>query len=243
MPTNYFDESVAAAYDAPDSPMWSAEVLDPTVDLLVELAGDGGAALELAVGTGRVALPLSERGLPVHGIELSEAMLRRLRAKPGAERVRTTQGDMTSARVDGRFTLVYLVFNTISNVTTQDGQVDVFQTAADHLEPGGHFLIEVGVPQLQRLPPGERFLVFASTDDYLGVDEYDVATQGQWSHHHRFDGGQGTRSSIPFRYTWPAELDLMARLAGMRLVHRWAGWDRSPYTSESRSHVSVWRKD
>ena len=243
MPTNYFDEPVAATYDAPGSPMWSAEVLDPTVDLLVELAGDGGSALELAVGTGRVALPLSERGVPVHGIELSEAMLQRLRAKPGAERVRTTQGDMTSARVEGRFTLAYLVFNTIGNVTTQDGQVEVFRTAADHLEPGGHFLIEVGVPQLQRLPPGERFLVFASSDDYLGVDEYDVGTQEMWSHHHHFEGGEATRSSIPFRYAWPAELDLMARLAGMRLVHRWAGWDRSPYTSESRTHVSVWRKD
>ena len=243
MPTNYFDEPVAATYDAPDSPMWSAEVLDPTVDLLVELAGDGGSALELAVGTGRVALPLSGRGVPVHGIELSDAMLRRLREKPGAERVQTTLGDMTSARVEGRFTLAYLVFNTIGNVTTQDGQVDVFATAADHLEPGGHFVVEVGVPQLQRLAPGERLLVFASTDDYLGVDEYDVATQEMWSHHHRFQGGEGTRSSIPFRYVWPAELDLMARLAGMRLVHRWADWDRSPYTSESRSHVSVWRKD
>jgi SAM-dependent methyltransferase len=242
MPANYFDEPVAATYDAPGSPMWSAEVLDPTVDLLVELAGDDGAARELAVGTGRVALPLGER-LPVHGIELSEAMLQRLHAKPGADRVRTTLGDMTSTRVEGRFTLVYLVFNTISNVTTQDGQVEVFRTAAEHLEPGGHFLIEVGVPQLQRVGPGERFLVFASTDDYLGVDEYDVATQEMWSHHHRFDGAAATRSSIPFRYAWPAELDLMARLAGMRLAHRWAGWDRSPYTAESRSHVSVWRKE
>jgi len=242
VPANYFDEPVAATYDDLSARMFAPEVLDPTLDVLTELAGEG-AALELAVGTGRVALALADRGVGVHGIELSPAMLQRLRAKPGAARVGTTLGDMTSACVEGRFALVYLVFNTVSNVTTQDGQVAVFANAAAHLEPGGHFVIEVGVPQLQSVPRGERFHVFERTEDYLGVDEYDVVTQEMWSHHHRFEGAEGHRASIPFRYTWPSELDLMARLAGMSLVHRWAGWDRSPFTAESTSHVSVWRRD
>jgi SAM-dependent methyltransferase len=241
VPANYFDEPVAATYDEDSADMSAPEVLEPTLDVLAELAGPGGSALELAVGTGRVALPLAARGVRVHGIELSAAMLRRLQAKPGADRVTTTEGDMTTTRVEGRFGLAYLVFNTIGNVTTQDGQVAVFANAAAHLAPGGHFVVEVGVPQLQSMPVGERFHVFARTEDYLGVDEYDVATQQMWSHHHRFDGEVGHRGSIPFRYVWPSELDLMARLAGMRLVHRWAGWDRAPFTAASTSHVSVWR--
>jgi SAM-dependent methyltransferase len=241
VPTNYFDEPVAAQYDDPSSDLFSPELLGATVDVLAELAEPGGAALELAVGTGRVAMPLAQRGVHVHGIDLSAAMLERLRAKPGAGQVATTQGDMTSTRVDGRFDLVYLVFNTVGNVTTQDGQVAVFANAAAHLGPGGHFLVEVGVPQLQALAPGDRLHVFSRTEDYLGIDEYDVVTQQMWSHHHRFTGDDGHRSSIPFRYVWPSELDLMARLAGMSLVHRWAGWDRSPFTADSTSHVSVWR--
>ena len=241
MPTNHFDEPVAATYDDTSASMFAPEVLDPTIDVLVDLAGTDGAALELAVGTGRVALPLAERGVRVHGIELSPAMLRRLHAKPGSEQVGTTEGDMTSTHVEGRFDLVYLVFNTIGNVTSQDGQVAVFANAAAHLEPGGHFVVEVGVPRLQSVPVGERFHVFARTEDYLGVDEYDVVTQQLWSHHHEFTGDVGHRSSIPFRYVWPSELDLMARLAGMTLVHRWAGWDRSPFAADSTSHVSAWR--
>ncbi len=247
MPANYFDEPVAATYDAPDSPMWSAEVLDPTVDVLAELAGDGGAALELAVGTGRVALPLGER-LPVHGIELSEAMLQRLHAKPGANRVRTTLGDMTSTRVEGRFTLVYLVFNTISNVTTQDGQVAVFANAAAHLGPGGQFLVEVGLPGLRRLPPGQDTVPFTVTPDaagggYVGFDQYDVVTQEFTSNHVTVaPDGSGSFRRIPFRYAWPAEMDLMARIAGMKLRHRWADWDRSELTQDSTRHVSVWEK-
>ena len=241
MPTNHFDEPVAATYDYDSASMFAPEILDPTLDVLVDLAGPAGAALELAVGTGRVALPLAERGVRVHGIELSPAMLRHLHAKPGAKMVATTEGDMSSTRVEGRFDLVYLVFNTIGNVTSQDGQVAVFANAAAHLEPGGHFVVEVGVPRLQWVPVGERFHVFARTEDYLGVDEYDVVTQQMWSHHHDFTGDEGHRSSIPFRYVWPSELDLMARLAGMTLVHRWAGWDRSPFTADSTSHVSVWR--
>lgn len=242
MLTDYFDGDVAQRYDAGSAAMFAPEVLGPTVDLLVDLAG-GGAALELAIGTGRVALPLSERGVPVRGIELSEAMVEQLRAKPGGADLEVAVGDMTSTRVDGRFRLVYLVFNTIGNVTTQDGQVAVFQNAADHLDPGGCFLVETLVPVVRKMPPGERFSGFAHTDAHVGIDEYDVATQRTWSHHYSSsDGETYHRRSIPFRYTWPAELDLMARLAGMRLRDRWADWDRSPFTGESVKHVSVWQK-
>lgn len=239
---NYFDTDVAATYDEGSPEMFAPEVLGPTVDLLAGLA-DGRAALELAVGTGRVALPLSER-VPVHGVELSEAMVARLRAKPGAERVEVTIGDMTTARVEGRFGLVYLVFNTIGNVTTQDDQARCFETAAAHLETGGLFVVETGVPILRRLPPGERFAVFDHTEEHVGIDEYDTATQLMWSHHYASDDGGTTyrRTSVPFRYVWPAELDLMARLAGMRLRERWADWDRSAFTAASTKHVSVWEK-
>lgn len=247
MSENHFDEPVAAAYDGSTPAMFSPEVLGPTVDVLADLAGRGGrggrggSALELAVGTGRVALPLAVRGIEVHGFDLSPAMLRRLEAKPGADRVTASVGDMTSTRLGRRFDLAYLVFNTIGNVVTQDGQVDVFATAAAHLVPGGHFVLENLVPQLQHLAPGDRFHVFERTADHLGVDEYDVVSQQMWSHHHFFDGAEGRRASTPFRYVWPSELDLMARLAGLRLVDRWADWDRSVFTATSTSAVSVWR--
>lgn len=236
MQPNYFDGDVAKRYDAASPEMFAPEVLGPTVDVLAELAA-GRAALELAIGTGRVALPLSERGVHLHGIELSQAMVDQLRAKPGAERIDVAVGDMTTTRVEGRFGLVYLVFNTIGNVTTQDGQVAVFENAAAHLEPGGRFLVEVGVPHQG------RFAVFNHTDGHVGIDEFDSATQESWSHHYlSTDGETYRRRTIPFRKVWPAELDLMARIAGMRLVHRWADWDRSPFTSDSVKHVSVWEK-
>ena len=241
VPHDYFDEPVAARYDDPSSAMFDAVLLDHTADLLAELAGDG-AALELGIGTGRVALPLSRRGVRVSGVDLSTAMVARLREKPGAEGISVTIGDFGETRVDGTFTLAYLVYNTISNLTTQDGQVACFRNAARHLDLGGRFLIEVGVPSLQRLPVGETFRPFTVTPTHLGFDEYDIAHQGQISHHYSIEDGAVRAMSIPFRYTWPAELDLMARLAGMRLESRWADWDRSPYTSESRKHVSVWRK-
>jgi SAM-dependent methyltransferase len=230
---DYFGEEVAAEYDD-GGPMFSAEVIGPTVDFLAELAGDG-SALELGIGTGRVAIPLARRGVRVHGIDLSEAMLARLREKQGAEDIGTTIGDFATTRVDGTFRLAYLVFNTIMNVTTQDAQVACFENAARHLERGGYFVIEVMVPDLRRLPPGERYVPFSVSETHVGVDEYDVANQGLISHHYtnRLD-------SMPFRYVWPAELDLMALIAGLTLRERWADWDRSPFTSESRSHVSVW---
>jgi SAM-dependent methyltransferase len=238
MKKDYFGEDAAARYDG--GPMFGPEVIEPAVDVLADLAGDG-AALEFGIGTGRVALPLAKRGVRVHGIDLSEAMVAKLREKPGSEDVPVTIGDFATTRVDGPFSLVYLVFNTIGNLTTQDDQVACFQNAAEHLEPGGCFVIEVGVPDLQRLAPGERFFPFDVSADHLGFDEYDVVNQGLVSHHFSSDGASWRRESIPFRYVWPAELDLMARLAGMRLRDRWEDWDRSPFTSESRKHVSVWQ--
>jgi SAM-dependent methyltransferase len=241
MPENHFGEQVAAGYDESSADMFDPSVLDPTVDFLAELAGDG-AALELGIGTGRVALPLSQRGVPVHGIDLSEAMVAKLRAKPGAERIGVTIGDFATTTVEGRFTLAYLVFNTIQNLTSQDAQVTCFQNVAAHLEPGGCFVIEVGVPSLQRLPPGETVRAFAVTPTYLGFDEFDVVNQGLISHHYTVEAGNLQLHSVPFRYVWPSELDLMARIAGMRLRERWSGWRREPFTSDSRAHVSVWEK-
>jgi SAM-dependent methyltransferase len=237
----YFDERVAATYDESDAEMFEQAVVDPVVDLLVELAGSG-RALELGIGTGRIALPLAARGVPVHGIELSEAMAARLRAKPGGEDIGVTIGDLATTSVDGSFSLAYLVFNTIMNLTTQAAQVACFRNVAAHLEPGGSFVVEVGVPDLQRLPPGETFQVFRADETRWGLDEYDVATQGLTSHHLEIVDGKLERLSIPFRYVWPSELDLMAQLAGMELRERWGGWSKEPFTSESRMHVSVWQK-
>jgi hypothetical protein len=221
--------------------MFEAGVVAATVDFLAALAGPG-PALEFGIGTGRIALPLRERGVPVTGIDLSEAMLAQLRLKPGASQIDTVVGDFSQARVAGTFRLVYLVFNTITNVTTQEEQVDTFRNAAAHLAAGGHFVVEVGVPALQRLPPGETVRAFALTPEHLGFDEYEVVSQRMWSHHYRVREGRAERFSVPFRYVWPSELDLMARLAGLRPRHRWADWTRAPFTAGSTSHVSVWEK-
>jgi SAM-dependent methyltransferase len=237
----HFGESVAATYDDASDPMFSPAVVDPVVDLLAQLAGDG-RALELGIGTGRIALPLAARGVPVHGLELSNAMVARLRAKPGGEGIGVTIGDFSMVRADGTFRLAYLVFNTIMNLTTQAAQVACFRNVAAHLEPGGRFVIETMVPELRRLPPGDRFVVFDGSERHWGIDEYDVANQGLISHHFDVDGEQARKSSGPFRYVWPAELDLMAELAGMQLRDRWGGWKREPFTSESRQHVSVWER-
>ena len=241
----YFDEQVAATYDETTEELFDPAVVEPTVTLLAELAGTG-RALELGIGTGRIALPLAARGVEVHGIELSRAMAARLHAKPGGEGIGVTVGDFATAKVDGRaggtFRLAYLLRNTIMNLTTQGAQVACFRNVAAHLEPGACFVIEVQVPGLQRLPPGETFQVFHMSDTHWGIDAYDVANQGLISHHLRIIDGRLARLSIPFRYAWPAELDLMAQLAGMRLRDRWAGWKREPFTSDSREHVSVWEK-
>jgi SAM-dependent methyltransferase len=239
VPEDYFGEDVAQRYDESSADMFDPAVVDPAVDFLAELAGDG-AALELGIGTGRIALPLSQRGVRVHGIDLSEAMVAKLREKPGADEIEVTIGDFASTRVDATFSLAYLVFNTIGNLTTQDAQVACFENVAAHLAPGGCFVIELGVPRLRTLPPGQRFQVFDFSETHVGIDEYDVANQGLVSHHFSLVDGKWELLSMPFRSVSPAELDLMARLAGMTLRERWSGWNREPFTSESTKHVSVW---
>ncbi len=237
----YFDEHIASTYDQDSAGSFADDVVTPTVDFLVRLAGDG-QALELGVGTGRIAIPLAERGVSVHGIDLSHAMVARMKDKPGGEKIGVTIGDFSTAKVDGRFSVAYLVANTIENLTTQDAQVACFQNVADHLEPDGRFVIEVAVPDLQRLPPGETVKSFRLTEDRLGFDEYDVADQGLVSHHYRKVDGNWEQHSIPFRYVWPSELDLMARMAGMQRVERWSGWKREPFASDSRKLVAMWQK-
>lgn len=238
---NPWDRATAESYDTPGTGMFAPEVLGPTVDRLAALA-DGGRALELAIGTGRVAVPLAARGVPVAGIELSRPMVDRLRAKVDEATVPVVVGDMATARAPGEFSLVYLVYNTISNLLTQDEQVACFRNAARHLAPGGCFVVELWVPELRALPPGREATVWHSEPGYLGIDTYDVLEQRIVSHHVRF--GDGTDAQLfrsAHRYAWPSELDLMARLAGLVLEDRWADWDGSPFTADSRSHVSVYR--
>ena len=241
MPENYFDERIARTYEAKWPELFEPAVVDAAVNFLNDLAGTG-AALELGIGTGRIALPLSRRGLRVHGIELSPAMVAELRTKPGANDIGVTLGDFATTTVDGAFSLAYLVRNTIMNLTTQDEQVACFGNVAAHLAPGGRFVVEVMVPELQRLPPGETIHAFTVTPTHLGFEEYDVARQIAISHHYWLVDGRLETFSAPFRYVWPSELDLMARLAGMTLRERWSGWTREPFKSDSRSHVSVWEK-
>jgi SAM-dependent methyltransferase len=241
VPEDYFGEHVAKRFDERYADQASPAVVDPIVAFLVDLAR-GAAVLELGVGTGRIALPLAERGVRVHGIDLSEAMVARLRAKPGAEQVAVTIGDFASTTVQGTFAVVYLVANTIMNLTTQDEQVQCFRNAAAHLEPNGCFVVEVLVPRLQRLPAGETFQPFDVGPTHLGFDEYDVVRQGLVSHHYWIDDDKVEVFSPPFRYVWPAELDLMAQLAGMTMRERWGGWKREPFTADSPGHVSVWEK-
>ena len=241
MPEDHFGEDVARQYDDSDEPEFDAAVIRSTVDFLAGLAGQG-RALEFAIGTGRIAIPLAERGLDVHGIDLSTAMVSRLRAKPGGKSMPVAIGDFSTTIVEGEFSLVYLLYNTIENVTTQAGQVAAFRNAAHHLAPGGAFLIECLMPELRRLPPGERYVVFDFGERHWGIDEYDVANQGLVSHHFNVVDGRVEYGAWPFRYVWPAELDLMAELAGLRLRERWSGWAREPFTSDSRKHISIWEK-
>ena len=236
-----WDVDAAQRYDTPGTGMFAPEVVGPTVDRLAELAGDG-RALELAIGTGRVAVPLTERGVPVTGIELSGPMIDRLRTKAAEDTIPVVVGDMATARAPGEYTLVYLVFNTISNLLTQAEQVACFRNAARHLTPGGRFVIELWVPELRRLPPGQQATVGRSEPGYILVDTYDVLHQHDVSHHFHFDDGkQAQLFRSPHRYIWPAELDLMAQLAGFELESRHADWAGAEFTAESRSHVSVYR--
>ncbi len=236
-----WNERDAAWYDELAADMFRPEVVDPVVDVLAELAGDGGA-LELGIGTGRIALPLSRRGVRVHGVDVSAPMLARLRAKPGAEDIGVTLGSFETTRVEGTFAVVYLVWNAITNLTSQDEQVACVRNAAAHLGPGGRLVMEVDVPALQRLPPGETVRPFGVGPTRLGFDEYDVVAQQVVSHHFWKSGDTFEASSAPYRYVWPAELDLMARLAGLTLSERWGGWTREPFTGDSPRHVSIWER-
>jgi SAM-dependent methyltransferase len=242
MPSITWGREVAEVYDRTSAAMFEPDLVDPVVNMLVDLAR-GGPALEFAIGTGRVALPLSARGVSVEGIELSPHMAEQLRTKPGANTIPVTIGDMTTTHVPGEFTLVYLVFNTIMNVTTQDEQVAVFANAAAHLAPGGVFVVEVLVPQLRRVPPTELGRVFTLEDGHVGIETFDdVEGQISWSHHWMQVDGRMVHHSAPYRYVWPSELDLMARLVGLSLRHRWSGWKREAFTSSSVNQVVVYEK-
>jgi SAM-dependent methyltransferase len=236
-----WDHEVARGYDTPGTGMFAPEVLGPAVDRLAGLAGDG-RALEFAIGTGRVAVPLAQRGVPVTGIELSGPMIERLRTKADEAAIPVIAGDMATTRAPGAYTLVYLVYNTISNLLTQSEQVACFRNAARHLTPGGRFVIELWVPELRKLPPGQQATVFTAEPGYIGLDTYDVLRQHVVSHHFTFGTGRQARLfRSPHRYIWPSELDLMAQLAGLELEARYADWAGAEFTAESRSHVSVYR--
>jgi SAM-dependent methyltransferase len=237
----YFGEDVAIGYDDSIDHEFDPAVIDLTVEVLAGLAGSG-PALEFGIGTGRIAIPLAKRGVQVQGIDLSRAMVDRLRAKPGGETIGVTIGDFATTRIVGAFSLAYLVFNTINNLTTQDAQVDCFRNAAAHLRPGGCFVIEVGVPRLRVLPPGQDVVPFHVGETGWAYDVYDTVTQAMSSNYVTVEDGRGEFRSVPFRYVWPSELDLMARLAGLELRHRWSDWNRDPFTSESDKHVSVWQR-
>jgi SAM-dependent methyltransferase len=237
----YFGESVAATYDESSPEMFEPDIVDPVVEVLAGLAG-GGRALELGIGTGRIGLPLARRGVPVHGIELSRPMAARLRAKPGGGAISVTIGDFATTRAEGTFTVVYMVYNAIMYLATQEAQVACFRNAAAHLEPGGRFVIEVSVPDLRRLPPGQHVVPIQVSPGRWTFDVYDIATQAMsWNYVEVIDG-RAEHTADLVRYVWPAELDLMAQLGGLRLHERWEGWTRAPFTHESRQHVSIWEK-
>jgi SAM-dependent methyltransferase len=241
LPEDIWDTETAERYDTPGTGMFAPDVLGPAVDRLAALA-EGGRALEFAIGTGRVAVPLARRGVPVAGIELSRPMLEQLRTKADSASIPVVVGDMATSRVQGEFSLVYLVFNTISNLLGQDEQIACFHNAARHLAPRGRFVIELWVPELRALTPGRRATVGVVEPGYVLFDTYDVLAQQVVSHHvHIGDGREARIFRSPHRYVWPAELDLMGRLAGFELEHRHADWAGSPFTAESPSHVSVYR--
>ncbi len=241
MPETHFDEWIAARYAMLWPELFDPAVLDPAVNFLAALA-ETGAALELGIGTGRVAVALARRGIRVHGIELSPAMVDQLHTRRGELDIGVTIGDFARTTVDATFDLVYLVRNTITKLATQDEQVDAFHNAARHLRPGGCFVIENYVPNIQRLPPGETVHTVTATPTHVCFEEYQLAAQIAHSHHYWVIDGQLKTFSSPHRYVWPTELDLMARIAGMRLRERWSTWTREPFTSDSRDHISVWEK-
>lgn len=237
----YFGEGVARRYDESSADMFLPGMVDTVADVLADLAA-GGTALELGIGTGRIALPLAQRGVKVRGIDLSRAMVARLRAKPGGGSIDVTIGDFATTRVPDSFSLVYSVFNTITNLTSQETQVACFRNVAGHLAPGGRFVVEVEIPEIRKLPPGHKIVPLYTSPTQWAFDVYDLSTQSMTSNYVEVANGRGESQSIPFRYVWPAELDLMAQLAGLRLSTRWGGWTRHPFTHESTKHVSVYEK-
>jgi Methyltransferase domain len=237
-----WDRETAEVYDATYAYESVPSVVDPMVDLLAEFAG-GGLVLEFAVGTGRIALPLRTRGVPVSGIELSPHMVEQLRRKPGAEGIPVVIGDMAKERVAGSFALVYVVANSIMNLTTQEEQLEVFTNAAAHLESGGRFVVELIVPQLRRVPPSQTGWIFKMDPNHVGIETFDdVANQVAWSHHWKVVDDRFVHHAAPYRYIWPSELVLMAKLAGMELEARWGNWDRSPFTADSGKQVAIFVK-
>lgn len=241
MVENIFDERIAARYDDTDRAMFDKKKLDVTSSFLADLAGDQ-RALEFAIGTGRVALPLQSRGVEVHGIELSQSMINQLYAKPNAENINVVVGDMASVNVPGKFQLVYLVYNTITNLITQDQQVLCFKNAASHLQDGGFFVVEDQIPAIRSIPIGTQISAFDASEEHVGIDKFDIVNQTVVSHHYWISGESVEVFNSTHRYAWPAEYDLMAKIAGLQLFERWGDWDKSAFTSDSRSHVSVWRK-
>jgi SAM-dependent methyltransferase len=239
--SNYFDEPVARTYDADEPDSFAPRVVEPMVNFLHSLCVNGSAC-EFGIGTGRVALPLHERGVAVHGIDLSAALVNELRSMPSGHDTPVVIGDFSHTRIDSNFDLVYLVFNTVMNLTTQARQVDCFLNAARHLRDGGHFVVEVMVPDLQRVPPGTALRSWSLSESAMSVDEYDVVTQGRVSHHSRRRHDTWSRRSIPFRYVGPSDLDRMARVANSQFVDRWGDWFGSPFLATSPSHVSAWQK-
>jgi SAM-dependent methyltransferase len=236
-----WDAFYANSRAVPDEPEPDVKTM---VAALRELAGEG-PALELAVGHGRVAIPLAARGIEVDGIDYSANAIELIRAHPKGAAVNASVGDISDFTLGRSYSLVYLVFNTIQNLTTQDQQVACFERAAKHLEPGGRFVIENAVPDLRRLSPGATAVPFTVTDDYLGIDEYSDLMSRQLyrsRHFYRADDRSFREFAVPFRFVWPSELDLMARIAGMTLEHRWSDWERSPFTDNTPSAVSVWRR-
>ncbi len=241
MPQNLFTGIKAKHYDSGSPELWDPALLDATTAFLAGLA-DGGRALEFGIGTGRVAIPLSERGIEVHGIDISSDMIDQLRRKPASESIGTTVGDFATARVPGEFSLVYVVFNSISNLLEQSEWVETFRNASRHLRTGGVFAMELDVIDLRRFPPGAAVLPFDVSPSHVGFDTLDVVNQQGVSHHYVVVDGRGGHFESPFRYAWPAELDLMGQMAGMRLRERWADWDGAPFTGESTKHISVWER-
>lgn len=237
---NYFGKEIAEKYDD-DQSIYNPSIVNTMVNFLANLAGNG-TALEFGIGTGRIALPLSQKGIKMHGIDFSPDMIAQLQSKPGADSIGITIGNFAEMKVNKSFRLVFLVFNTITNLTTQDAQVNCFNNAAAHLEPGGCFVIETFIPELRLLPHGQTIRPHQFNETRFDFDEYNVATQELVSHHYKNINGSFQGHSLPFRYVWPSELDLMARLAGMKLKERWSDWNKQPFTNESTAHISVWEK-